>query len=188
MTGEPYCPHCGTIIRWYDDEDDEDDDYRDEIDASEFLDCEILIDLYNRGADLIKLVRMQEKVKEFADDFSCRLVDAQIFGEFGQNILLNFLKEEKYWSVILRATYDMEDPFRGLDFKDDLFEGNFEKLYADEKFRQLIKKEEKERNIKAERCRLFYIEPYSFIVSVIFNNCEAELDLDVMSLKSWIYY
>ncbi len=166
MTGDPYCTHCGATIRWYDDEEDEGGSS--EVDVSELLGNEILVDLYNQGFFLPEVLNMKKEVNHI--------------------VLFNFLKEENYWSTTLRVTYDPHAPVWFLTFHEDLIVGNFEKLYADEKFRELIKKEEKERNVKAQRCKLSFFRPNIFVVSVIFDKCEGELDCDTMSFTSWADY
>lgn len=183
MTGDPYCTHCGATIRWYDEE--EDDGGSSEIDVSELLGNEILVDLYNQGFFLPEVLNMKKEINQFMDEFSCELISAEPYNDI---VLFNFLKEENYWSTTLRVTYDSHAPVWFLTFHEDLIVGNFEKLYADEKFRELIRKEEKERNIKAKRCKLSFFSPNIFVVLVIFDKCEGELDCDTMSFISWADY
>ena len=88
MTGDPYCTHCGATIRWYDDE--EDGGGLSEVDVSELLGNEILVDLYKQGIFLPEVLNMKKEVNQFMDEFSCELIGAEPYNGI---VLFNFLKE-----------------------------------------------------------------------------------------------
>ena len=72
----------------------------------------------------------------------------------GEIVVFYLIKYDKYFDASLKASYNLSSAFNKVKFHNNLVIPDFSKLYADEEFKNLIKRSEAEKNSKFHGCKL----------------------------------